>query len=501
MAAIDPSAAPVYAGTANDNIPPRATLKLIRQDFDIDDDDDEDEDEDYMLNGDDEDLSEDDDEAANGGPSDPLKSKGSAKEAHLEQLLKAFAENKSESDDDDDDDDDEDMDLDGVNGINGINGIISQIKKGKGKATDEDEEDSDDDDLMGPMGLQEYVLCTLDPEKNCQQPLDITVGEDERVFFKVSGTHKIYLTGNYIHPDEGHDHGEGIYDSDEEDEYDMSPDEDELEIALGEEIDDELDGLENPRISEVTSEDDEEPPKLVKAGKQAVKGKNKRPAEETNESATLDDIMAKSLKPEEKSASEEPKLSKKQLKKLKNNAGAAVAAPAEVKNEKDVKDKDAATPTKDKKVQFAKNLEQGPSGKTAELKTQNGAEKKADSKTKDSDRPKAGLGAKMVQGVKCDDKKLGSGPAAKNGDKVGMRYIGKTTDGKVFDANKKGKPFTFTLGKGEVIKGWDVGIAGMSVGGERRITIPAALAYGKKAQPGIPANSELIFDVKLLEIR
>lgn len=68
-------------------------------------------------------------------------------------------------------------------------------------------------------------------------------------------------------------------------------------------------------------------------------------------------------------------------------------------------------------------------------------------------------------------------------------------------ANKKGKPFTFTLGKGEVIKGWDIGVAGMSVGGERRITIPAHLAYGKKALPGIPANSELIFDVKLLEIR
>lgn len=68
-------------------------------------------------------------------------------------------------------------------------------------------------------------------------------------------------------------------------------------------------------------------------------------------------------------------------------------------------------------------------------------------------------------------------------------------------ANKKGKPFTFKLGKGEVIKGWDIGIAGMAVGGERRITIPAHLAYGKRALPGIPANSKLIFDVKLLEIK
>ena len=68
-------------------------------------------------------------------------------------------------------------------------------------------------------------------------------------------------------------------------------------------------------------------------------------------------------------------------------------------------------------------------------------------------------------------------------------------------ANKKGSPFSFKLGKGEVIKGWDIGVAGMAIGGERRLTIPAHLAYGSKALPGIPANSKLIFDVKLLEIK
>lgn len=68
-------------------------------------------------------------------------------------------------------------------------------------------------------------------------------------------------------------------------------------------------------------------------------------------------------------------------------------------------------------------------------------------------------------------------------------------------ANKKGKPFSFKLGKGEVIKGWDIGVAGMAVGAERRISIPPHLAYGKKALPGIPGNSKLVFDVKLLEIK
>lgn len=65
-------------------------------------------------------------------------------------------------------------------------------------------------------------------------------------------------------------------------------------------------------------------------------------------------------------------------------------------------------------------------------------------------------------------------------------------------ANKKGEPFKFKLGAGEVIKGWDVGVAGLQVGGERRITIPAKLGYGSKAIPGIPANSSLTFDIKRL---
>ena len=353
----------------------------------------------------------------------------------------------------------------------------------------------------------------------------MTIGEDQTAYFKVSGTHTIYLTGNYVIPaDSGHNHEHELYNGeDEEDDYDMSPDEDELE---DDEESDELDNLEDPRITEVASEDEAEPPKLVKKEEiakieePAKKGKNKRAREESDDekevSAGLDDIIAKSLKPEEPKTNGETKLSKKQLKKLKNNAGKAVEAATE---NKEVKKEDAAakeSPLKgDKKVQFAKNLEQGPASSPDTLKAETKDKSNPDPK-KEGDKPKASLGVKTVQGVKIDDKKLGTGPAAKKGSKVGMRYIGKLKDGKVFDckcasfshrkeadnppANKKGKPFSFTIGDNSVIRGWDIGVAGMQAGGERRIVIPAELAYGKKGVAGIPGNSELTFDLKLMEV-
>lgn len=196
----------------------------------------------------------------------------------------------------------------------------------------------------------------------------------------------------------------------------MSPDEDELD--MDEDESDDLDALENPRLTEVDS-DEEEAPKLV--AKAEKKGKNKRSADEITEGTSLDDIMAKSLKPD---ADEEQKLTKKQLKKLKKNNGEAAAVKSEEAKTTESKDQPSTKTDKtDKKVQFAKNLEQGPTGSAEKAKTE-AAEQKAG---------KAALGVKTVNGVKIDDKKLGSGPACKKGHKVSMRYIGKLTDGKVFD--------------------------------------------------------------------
>jgi len=96
---------------------------------------------------------------------------------------------------------------------------------------------------------------------------------------------------------------------------------------------------------------------------------------------------------------------------------------------------------------------------------------------------------------------VGTGPEAKAGQSVTVNYVGVLFHGgKQFDASwKRNEPFTFTLGQGQVIKGWDQGVPGMKVGGRRELVIPAALAYGAKGSPpAIPANAPLVFVIDLL---
>ena len=108
------------------------------------------------------------------------------------------------------------------------------------------------------------------------------------------------------------------------------------------------------------------------------------------------------------------------------------------------------------------------------------------------------------QGLQIENLSVGKGAEAKAGKSVEVHYTGWLTNGKKFDSSlDRGDPFTFQLGAGQVIKGWDQGVAGMKEGGKRKLTIPAELGYGARGAGGglIPPNATLVFEVELLKVR
>ena len=412
------------------------------------------------------------------------------------------------------------------------------------------------------------------------------IGNDEQVYFQVSGTHPVYLTGNYIAMEEDRVGDQlAMYGSGA---YGYSSDEDEDEMDVDEEAD-ELDDIDDPRVVELSSGDDEVPELSRKSkakkpneerAKKPVSSTDKKPVSTNKDQAMLPHLSTKrsateaEIDPQSEAQSVRRRalatapsvISQTNLKKMKNNSGEAVQPPADKdelpkgetakENGSAVKDKTAKDDgAKDKKVQFAKDLET-EGGSKAEVKanksavvannkpgkTDDAKTGKSDARTGESD-AKSGKShaksskshaksgktdaetgtknskVKTIQGVIIDERKIGTGPVAKVRDKVSVRYIGRLqSTGEIFDgmfsrsfgcstliviprlANKGGPPFRFTLGVGEVVPGWDIGIKGMAAGGERKITIPPELAYRKTAVGKIPPNSTLVFDVKVLSV-
>jgi len=106
-----------------------------------------------------------------------------------------------------------------------------------------------------------------------------------------------------------------------------------------------------------------------------------------------------------------------------------------------------------------------------------------------------------VEELKIEDLKIGTGAEAVNGKAVTVNYRGTLTNGTQFDSSyDRGTPFTFNLGAGEVIQGWDLGVKGMKIGGKRKLTIPSDLGYGARGVGTIPPNSTLIFEIELLKV-
>ncbi|GAA5906833.1 hypothetical protein JCM8208_000052 [Rhodotorula glutinis] len=320
---------------------------------------------------------------------------------------------------------------------------------------DEDEDDSEDDDddedaniKLPQLITKETVLAVLRPNATEQASVNVALVEDvEVVELSVTGENPVHLIGHYIRqedfdqPPSDDEEGYGSDDFDEGDDYDS----DELEGMLAGSSDEDMEE-DTGRIQEIQ----EKPSKKRAAVEDA-------PVEADESTVSAASVAGLS------------KNQKKKLAKKQKTEDSEVVVPA------------AAAPAPKKEAAAAKK-EEKPAAKKEE--------KKAGPKTQ-----------VIAGGLEITDSKVGTGAAAKSGNKVGMRYIGKLENGKVFDSNTKGAPLTFTLGRGQVIKGWDLGVAGMQVGGERKLKIPAKLAYGSQKIAGIPANSTLLFDVKLVSLK
>jgi len=106
-----------------------------------------------------------------------------------------------------------------------------------------------------------------------------------------------------------------------------------------------------------------------------------------------------------------------------------------------------------------------------------------------------------ASGLKYVERTIGEGKEAKVGSKVKVHYTGTFENGEKFDSSKGKDPYELTIGKAEVIKGWEEGLEGMKVGGKRKLIIPPKLAYGEKGRPGIPPNSTLLFEIELVDVK
>ena len=110
---------------------------------------------------------------------------------------------------------------------------------------------------------------------------------------------------------------------------------------------------------------------------------------------------------------------------------------------------------------------------------------------------------KTASGLEYVEELEGTGPMPKTGQNVKVHYTGTLTNGEKFDSSRdRNQPFEFTIGRGQVIKGWDEGVGTMKVGGKRKLIIPSDLGYGARGAGGvIPPNATLLFDVELLEVK
>ncbi|XP_062125289.1 39 kDa FK506-binding nuclear protein [Drosophila sulfurigaster albostrigata] len=307
-----------------------------------------------------------------------------------------------------------------------------------------------------------FIVATL--SKNIPQiALDLNFCKGDKIMFQTTGNASVSLIG-YLH------------DAEESDDEDFEDDE---YAALAEGLE-KGEGAENESDSEEGSDDeeDEDDSKLAAEYSSFLEDNESGEEEESD-----DDDEEEEEEDEESDEEDTPKAKKAKI-------AESAKKPAKAQN---------GVAKADKKQQQQQQQQQQKSKKDKKAAGEDKKEQPKGKEGKQQQQQQSGGERTIAGGVKVQDLNAGNGPEAKQGKRVSVYYIGRLkSNNKTFDSMQKGNGFKFALGGGEVIKGWDVGVAGMKVGGKRRITCPAHMAYGARGHPPtIPPNSTLVFDVEL----
>ncbi|XP_020619996.1 46 kDa FK506-binding nuclear protein-like [Orbicella faveolata] len=416
--------------------------------------------------------------------------------------------------------------------------------------------------VMVEVDKAQFALCTLQPGKIPQQPLDYCFTEGEEITFFTEGPGDVHLTG-YLMDEPNtlefeNDEDELTADTDESESASVSnsdSDDDESssdEITLGDLLqsgditNDDNDDEDNE--DEESGDDDWDPSKdNPKRRKQTKKEKKKKKKSKTEDSDEHDDVITSKdfeqtegttqnedgdddYDPEKQIKSDtkkETKRNKKKRKKLETEQPTVENGLTQPQNlKKKAKRTQLKSPDNDSGVvntESANSLQNNKesekvnstpvnslnsvktnSSKKNEGKTQNQVDLQETSPEKRNNQSQVNetKKRKLPGGTVLEDITKGTGPVAKKGQKVYVYYKGHLAKTKKqFDACLNGPPFSFRLGVGEVIRGWDLGVAGMQVGGKRKLTVPPSQGYGNKKMGPIPPNSTLEFDIQLIRLQ
>lgn len=334
-----------------------------------------------------------------------------------------------------------------------------------------------------------YLLCTLG-KKVPQVALDLNFEEGDQISLSTKGEGVVHLTGYLVPSEEDFFGGEDDEELEDEEEVEASPQKGKgKQERIAKKV------AQKVNAKEVQLEEDGEEDELDETFELKPKGGAKKggaAAEEEEDSDDDDDD-------DEDDEDEDMDESKQDGEADSDDDDDDDDEEDDDDDDEDDDDEEDESEDEQPKAKVAKvekkagkqnGVENGKAS-SKELKKEGQKEQQQESKTRT-----------LQGGLVVEDLRVGNGPEAKPGKKLAVYYEGRLKkNNKVFDASQKGPGFKFALGRGEVIKGWDLGVVGMKVGGKRRLTVPHQLAYGTRGSPPvIPPNSTLVFDVELKNV-